>query len=222
MKKKGYGKLLSQLMVFVRPHKTVFYLSVIFDLLAIILNMLIPTFSGMAIDAMIEIGKVDFYLLYRSVIIILIFTITSSIFDWLGSHYMNVLTYKTGQSIRNSIYLKLNSVPIKYIDNTPHGDIMNTMINDVENVTDGFLSGFKSIVCGVFQILTIMVLMLILNWSLALIVIVVAPFSLIVALNINKRSKKLYHARVQTQGMLSGYTKEKITSMKIIKAFNDE
>lgn len=222
MKKKGYGKLLSQLMVFVRPHKTVFYLSVIFDLLAIILNMLIPTFSGLAIDAMIEIGRVDFYLLYRNIFIILIFTISSSLFDWLGSHYMNVLTYKSSQSIRNAIYKKLIDVPIRYIDNTPHGDIMNTMINDVENVTDGFLSGFKSIVCGVFQIVVIMVLMLILNWSLALVVIVVAPISLVVALNINKRSKKLYKARVETQGILSGYSEEMITGMKIIKAFNNE
>ena len=67
-----------------------------------------------------------------------------------------------------------------------------------------------------------MVLMLILNWSLALVVIVVAPFSLVVALNINKRSKKLYNARVQTQGDLSGYGEEMISSMKIIKAFNNE
>ncbi len=184
--------------------------------------MLIPTFSGLAIDAMIEIGHVDFYLLYRNIFIILIFTISSSLFDWLGSHYMNVLTYKSSQSIRNAIYKKLIDVPIRYIDNTPHGDIMNTMINDVENVTDGFLSGFKSIVCGVFQIVVIMVLMLILNWSLALVVIVVAPISLVVALNINKRSKKLYKARVETQGILSGYGEEMITGMKIIKAFNNE
>ncbi len=222
MKKKGYGKLLSQLMVYVRPHRTVFYLSVVFDLLAIVLNMLIPTFSGLAIDTMIEIGKVDMYLLIRYVLVILVLTVTSSLFDWLGSHYMNVLTYKTTQSMRNSIYNKLNSVPIRYIDNTPHGDIMNTMINDVENVTDGFLAGFKSIVCGVFQILTIMVLMLVLNLSLALVVILVAPFSLIVALWINRRSQKLYQTRVETQGVLSGYGEEMITNMKIIKAFNDE
>lgn len=222
MKKKGYGKLLSQLMVYVKPHRVVFFLSVIFELVTIALNMLIPTFTGIAIDSMIAEGQVVFDVIYRNVITILVFTIASSITSWLGSHYMNVLTYKTSQSMRNSIYKKLNSVPIKYIDNTPHGDIMNTMVSDVENVTDGFLTGFKSIVCGVFQIVIITILMLILNWSLALLMIVIAPFSLIVALAINKRSRKLYQARVQTQGVISGYSEEMITNMKIVKAFNNE
>ena len=222
MKKKGYGKLLSQLMVYVKPHRVVFFLSVIFELVTIALNMLIPTFTGIAIDSMIAEGQVVFDVIYRNVITILVFTIASSITSWLGSHYMNVLTYKTSQSMRNSIYKKLNSVPIKYIDNTPHGDIMNTMVSDVENVTDGFLTGFKSIVCGVFQIVIITILMLILNWSLALLMIVIAPFSLVVALAINKRSRKLYQARVQTQGVISGYSEEMITNMKIVKAFNNE
>ncbi len=222
MKKKGYGNLLSQLMAFVKPHRVVFYLSVIFELITIILNMLIPTFTGFAIDAMIGMGEVEFEIIYRMAITIFVFTAGSSLTSWLGSHYMNVLTYKTSQSIRDAIYKKLNTVPIRYIDNTPHGDIMNTMVNDVENVTDGFLSGFKSIVCGIFQVLVITVLMFILNWSLAILVIVLAPLSLVAALLINKKSKKLYQLRVKTQGGISGYSEEMITNMKIVKAFNNE
>ena len=221
-KKKGYKKLLSQLVTYVKPHKASFVWSVVFDLLAIALNMTIPIFSGLAIDALIGVGMVKFKLLYECLVVIAILTISSSLFDWLGSHFMNILTYKTSQSIRNAIYLKLNSVPIKYIDNTSHGDIMNTMVSDVENLTDGFLSGFKSIVCGIFQVVTVMVLMLVLNWSLALIVIVLAPLSLVVAFKITKRSKKMYQLRVNTQGLASGYGEEMIMNMKIIKAFNNE
>ena len=55
MKKgKGYKKLLSQLLTYVKPHKSSFILSVVYDLLAIGLNMTIPIFSGLAIDALIE------------------------------------------------------------------------------------------------------------------------------------------------------------------------
>ena len=209
-------------MPYVKPHRVVFVLSVVFDLLAIFLNMLIPIFSGLAIDTMIGVGQVDFILLYRYIAIILVITCADTIFDWLGNYYMNILTYKTGQSIRNSIYQKLNSVPIKYIDNQSHGDIMNTMVSDVENVTDGFLQGFKSIVCGVFQIIIVMVLMLVLEWKLALVVIVLAPISLLLAILITKKSKRLYKARVDEQGALSGYSEEMIMNMKIIKAFNNE
>ena len=222
MKKKGYQKLLSQLLPYVRPHKTVFFLSVIFAIFAIVANMAIPIFSGLAIDNMLEAGAVHFRTIYIYLVIIAILTILSSLLDWLGEYYMNILTYKTGQTIRNSIYSKLNRVPIKYIDNNSHGDIMNTMIADVENVTDGFLSGFKSIVCGIFQLIVVMVIMLVLNRFLALVVIIVAPLSLVLAIVITRKSKRLYRERVEMQGDMSGYAEEMITNMKIIKAFNDE
>ena len=222
MKNRGYKKLLSQLVTYVKPHKSAFIWSIIFDLLAIGLNMTIPIFSGLSIDVLIGVGLVNFKLLYEYLSIIALLTIASSLFSWLGSYYMNILTYKTSQSIRNSLYAKLNSVPIKYIDNNSHGDIMNTMVSDVENITDGFLEGFKSIVCGIFQLLTVMIMMLVLDLSLALVVIVLAPLSLVVAFQITKRSKKMYQQRVDTQGKASGYSEEMITNMKIIKAFNNE
>ena len=222
MKNRGYKKLLSQLITYVKPHKSSFAWSVIFDLVAIGFNMAIPIFSGLSIDVLVGVGLVDFKLLIIYLVVIGVLTILSSLFSWLGSYYMNILTYKTSQTIRNSIYNKLNSVPIKYIDNNSHGDIMNTMVSDVENITDGFLEGFKSVVCGIFQVLTVMIMMLALNWALALIVIVLAPLSLVVAFKITNKSKKMYQMRVDTQGVASGYSEEMITNMKIIKAFNNE
>lgn len=219
---KGFKKLLSQLVTYVKPHKSSFAWSVVFDLLAIGFNSTIPIFSGLAIDVLIGVNQVNFILLSRYLIVIGVLTAISSLFSWLGSYHMNILTYKTSQSIRNSLYAKLNSVPIKYIDNNSHGDIMNTMVSDVENITDGFLEGFKSIVCGIFQLVTVMIMMLVLDWALALIVIVLAPISLIIAYKITKRSKKMYELRVNMQGKASGYSEEMITNMKIIKAFNNE
>ena len=222
MKKKGIKELLSKLLPYVRPHKTVFFLSVIFDIIAIALNMTIPIFSGLAIDCMVGIANVNFHLLIEYLVIIIILSAFSSFFSWLGEYYMNILTYKTGESIRNALYNKINNVPIKYIDNHSLGDIMNTMSADVENVTDGFLSGFKAIVCGVFQLLVIMVIMFVMRWTLALIVIVIAPLSLVLAIMITKKSKRLYKQRVEVQGDLSGFAEEMMTNMKVIKAFNDE
>ena len=222
MKNKGYQKILSQLVVYVKPHKSSFMWSVIFDLFAICFNMTIPIFSGLAVDSLIGFRMVNFKFLFICLIAIGILTILSSLFSWLGSYFMNILTYKTSQSIRTSLYNKLNRIPIKYIDNNSHGDIMNTMVSDVENLTDGFLEGFKSIVCGIFQVLTVMVMMLVLNWAIALIVIALAPLSLLAAIKITKKSKAMYQKRVNTQGGVSGYTEEMITNMKIIKAFNNE
>ena len=65
MKKKGYSKLLAQLLTYVKPHKTAFFLSVIFDLLAIGLNMAVPIFSGLSIECLVGVGQVNFHLLFE-------------------------------------------------------------------------------------------------------------------------------------------------------------
>ena len=59
-KDKGYKKLLSQLITYVKPHKSSFAWSVIFDLLAIGLNSTIPIFSGLTIDCLVGVGAVNF------------------------------------------------------------------------------------------------------------------------------------------------------------------
>lgn len=215
-------QLISKLLPYIKPHKTVFFISILFSMFAIVCNMLIPLFSGYALDTMLEMNNVNFAELSKYLIIIAILAVGSSFFDWFGSFYANILTFKTGQSLRDAIYNKLNNVPVKFIDNKPHGDLMNTMVADVENLTDGLLNGFKSIVNGIFQILIVIVFMFLLNWILALIVIFVSPFSLILAITITKRSKKLYKKRVELQGDISGYTEEMIANMKVLKAYNSE
>ena len=215
-------QLISKLLPYIKPHKTVFFISILFSMFAIVCNMLIPLFSGYALDTMLEMNNVNFAELSKYLIIIAILAVGGSFFDWFGSFYANILTFKTGQSLRDAIYNKLNNVPVKFIDNKPHGDLMNTMVADVENLTDGLLNGFKSIVNGVFQILIVIAFMFLLNWILALIVIFVSPFSLILAITITKRSKKLYKKRVELQGDISGYTEEMIANMKVLKAYNSE
>lgn len=221
-KNRNFFTLMKELMPYIRPHKVLFFFSIFFDLVAIAMNVTIPVITGMAIDCMIGIGKVDFTKLYEFLTTILVITCFSSLFDWLGTYYVEVMSFKTAQIMRNTIYAKLLTVPIKFIDNKPHGDIMNTMLVDVDNIMNGILSGFKAIVCGVFKIIIVAIIMLFSNWIIGLFVICFAPFSLILAIIITKKSKKMYRLQVEEQGRLTGYAEEMLLNMKIVKAFNNE
>lgn len=207
---------------YAKPHKVYFFLSILFGFLAIGLNMFLPVILGWAIDCTVGKGTVDFSGLTRTLIYLGIQAVSSAVFEWFEVYFENVLTNKTEQSIRNKCFQKLNSMPIKYIDNQPHGDIMSTIINDVGNITDGFLSGFKSILSGVVTIVSVVIFMLTINIPMALIVIILAPISLLISLYITKKSKKLYQARVDELGQISAYSEEMLGNIKVIKAFNSE
>lgn len=207
---------------YAKPHKVYFFLSILFGFLAIGLNMFLPVMLGWAIDCTVGKGAVDFARLTRILIYLGIQAVSSAVFEWFEVYFENVLTNKTEQSIRDKCFQKINSMPIKYIDNQPHGDIMSTIINDVGNITDGFLSGFKSILSGVVTIVSVVIFMLMINVPMALIVIVLAPISLLISLYITKKSKKLYQARVDELGQISAYSEEMLGNIKVVKAFNNE
>lgn len=64
--------------------------------------------------------------------------------------------------------------------------------------------------------------MLSINIPMALIVIILAPISLLISLYITKKSKKLYQARVNELGQISAYSEEMLGNIKVVKAFNNE
>ena len=219
---KGLFSTVKKVIVYAKPHKAYFFLSMIFAFLAIGLNMFVPVMLGWAIDCVVGVGSVNFAKLGKVLLLIGVVAVLSASFEWFEVFFENILTNRTAQSMRNKCFQKINSVPLKYIDNKPHGDIMSTIINDIENVTDGFLSGFKSILSGVVTIISVIIFMLLINIPMALIVIFLAPLSLLISLYITKKSKKLYNERVNKVGEISAHSEEMLGNIKVIKAFNNE
>jgi len=219
---KGVLSTVKKVIAYAKPHKAYFFLSMISAFVAIGLNMFIPVMLGWAIDCVVGVGAVNFANLGRVLIWIGVVAVLSAAFEWFEVFFENILTNRTAQSMRDKCFEKINRVPLKYIDNKPHGDIMSTIINDIENVTDGFLSGFKSILSGVVTIISVIIFMLLINIPMALIVIFLAPLSLLISLYITKKSKKLYNERVNKVGEISAHSEEMLGNIKVIKAFNNE
>lgn len=219
---KGILPTIKKVITYAKPHKAYFFLSILFAFLAIGLSMFVPVLLGWAIDCVVGAGLVNFDKLGRILLLIGIVAVLSATFEWFEVYFENILTNRTAQSMRNKCFQKINSVPLKYVDNKPHGDIMSTIINDIENITDGFLSGFKSLLSGLVTIISVIIFMVSINIPMALIVIILAPFSLLISLYITKKSKKLYNEQVNRLGELSAYSEEMLGNIKVIKAFNNE
>ena len=219
---KPFMQTIKKVVAYARPHKAYFYLSIIFAIAAIGLNMFVPVTLGWAIDCVVGVGAVNFAKLTKLLILIGVIAVVSATCEWFEVFFENILTNRTAQSMRDKCFDKINSVPLKYVDNVPHGDIMNTIINDIENVTDGFLSSFKSIVSGIVTVLSVIIFMVTINVAMALVVIILAPLSLLVSIYITKKSKKMYKKQVDKLGEISGYSEEMLGNIKVIKAFNNE
>lgn len=221
-KRRQFWTTIKRVVNYAKPHKTFFYLACVCDLIAVGLNTFFPYIQAWAIDKIIGINNVDFAGLGRLLVIISIIAVVSAVFKWFGIFFEDVLVDKTSESMRNLCFDKMHTVPLRYIDNTPHGDIMSTIINDIDNVTSGFLSSFRTILSGITQVVACLVFMLMINVSLTICIVVLAPITLLISIYITKHAKKLFKISVNKTGEICAYSEEMLANLKIIKAYNSE
>ncbi len=222
LKSKGSFGVIKKVFKYAKPYRHYLYLTFIFDLLNSVAELLVPIFLGKAIGSAIGANNVDFRAITIYALLMIGTVLIAAIFNALGSITINAYEFKATYKIRDLLFKKINSLPLSYIDTTSHGDLLSRMVNDIDVITDGFLSSFAAIISGSMSIIGTLVSMLILNLPLALIIIVLTPLSVLVTGYIVKKSKKYFKLEVKTQGDLSGYLEEYIAGERIVKAFNHE
>lgn len=222
LKSKSSFGVIKKVFKYAKPYRHYLYLTFIFDLLNSVAELLVPIFLGKAIGSAIGANNVDFRAITIYALLMIGTVLIAAIFNALGSITINAYEFKATYKIRDLLFKKINSLPLSYIDTTSHGDLLSRMVNDIDVITDGFLSSFAAIISGSMSIIGTLVSMLILNLPLALIIIVLTPLSVLVTGYIVKKSKKYFKLEVKTQGDLSGYLEEYIAGERIVKAFNHE
>ena len=91
-------------------------------------------------------------------------------------------------------------MPLKFIDQNAHGNIINRIVNDVDSVSDGLLQGFTQLFTGVITILGTLGFMVSINPWIALVVVALTPVSLIIATLIARGTHKTFMKQSQDSG----------------------
>ncbi|MBE6678041.1 MAG: ABC transporter ATP-binding protein [Ruminococcaceae bacterium] len=126
------------------------------------------------------------------------------------------------QRIRNELFDKVQSLPLKYHDTTTTGETMSRFTNDVDNIGMMFDSTAVSLVSGAVTLIGTLFLMLYLNPLLTLITVVFIPVFTFGGGKIAKHSSKYYSAQQAALGSVNGYIEESVAGQKVIKVFNHE
>lgn len=213
---------LKRLLVYAKPHRGYLILALISALISVGFSLFIPVLIGNAVDLIVGVGEVDYLGVIKILIYLGVSIGVSALFQWFMTFCTNHITFYTVKDLRKVLFGKINAVPLKYIDNRPHGDIINSMINDIDQVSDGLLQGFSQLFTGIITILGTLFFMLAISPSIAIVVVVLTPLSLFVASFISKRIYVKFREQTVIRGELGGYIEEMVGNQKVIKAFSYE
>lgn len=215
-------KTIKRLLRYIKPFKKNLIAAVISAFIGILFSLLVPVFIGYGVDAMVGVDNVDFKRLIQICVALAAIILVSALFQWIMTYHSNKLSYYTVEQMRNDVTEKLTRVPLSFIDSTPHGDLINTVVTDIDIVGTGLLQGFTQVFSGIVTILGTLVFMFTINPIIALVVVVLTPLSFFVASFIAKHSHDKYREQAKLRGKMTGYASEMIECETLVKAYSME
>ena len=197
-------------------------LSIILGLASGVTVVLTTYYIGVSVDQMVHQGQVNFstlrYILMRLVVVLLVTVIS----QWLIQRLSNRLSYRSVAVLRKDAYEHLNQLPLRYYDQTAHGNIVSRFTNDMDNISVASAAVFNQLFSGITVVIIALVFMLYLSPILTLVVLISTPIIFLVSWLVSRASQQDFVSQQQIIGDISGYMTEMIGNQKTVKAFQRE
>lgn len=208
-------KRFRMLLPYLKESKAMIALAFFFAAVSVFFKMAIPFITGLAIDK-IRLGDMDISL---HLVLMGGCLILGSAFRYFFDLFTAYVAQKAVQKMRNDLFDALNQMPVSYLDSHYHGDLLSRLVGDIENVQTGLITGAGALFEGVVQALVTLAFMFVLNWLLALTVIVLTPISVIVSRFISSRNSKYFKRQSARLGELSNRTLETLDTIEAVHAY---
>lgn len=161
------------------------------------------------------------YLVYALITMGAIY-LTAVLSTYLQHRIMLHISQNAIESIRNDLFNKVQSLPVRFFDNETTGEIMSRFTNDVDNIGTMLDSSLVSVISGSVTLIGTLAIMLYINVWLTLITVVFLPIFAKTGALIAKKSRKYYSAQQAALGAVNGYIEETVSGQKVVKVFNHE
>lgn len=205
-----------------KKYRVMLAISIILSLVFVVATLYVPKIIGDATDHIIGKGKVEFKEVTKTAIIILVVVILACFIQWIMGVINNKITYNLIRDIRQETFCKIQTLPISYIDRHSKGELISKIITDVDQLADGLLMGFTSFFSGIMTILLTLVFMVLINWKVALVVIVLTPLSIVIARFVAKHTYDMFRKQSKVRAEQTAIIEETVKGAKLVKAFSRE
>lgn len=153
-------------------------------------------------------------------IILMIFYISSAVLNYVQHLIMAIITNKVSKKLRQDINIKINKVPLKYIDGTSTGDILSRITNDVDMISQALNSSVAPLFSSITLLLGCVIMMFVTNYIMAFTAIISTIIGFALMILIMKNSQKYFLARQIILGKVNGQVEEIYTNHSIVRVSN--
>lgn len=148
--------------------------------------------------------------------------ILSLILTAIYSLAMATITQGTLYHMRKKMFVKMQTLPLKYFDTEGHGDIMSYYTNDVDALRQMISQSLPNVLSSLVVVVTVFAIMLYFSFWMTLTVLLGVVAMYFVTKYVGKHSRKYFIEQQKSLGKTEGYLEEMIYGQKVVKVFNYE
>lgn len=203
-----------------RPYKKIFLGVALVAILLSAFAVFTPLIIGDIVDnAITNRDPERLWLLVMAMLFVLIGEVTCQL---LFTYYANLLGESVIKDVRIRLFEKIMGFKMAYFNNSSIGILVTRAVADMQRIGEIFSQGFFVIVADLLKMIVVAVIMLVMNWKLALIVFAVLPVILYATRLFQKAMKSAFiEVRAQVSN-LNSFVQERIAGMKIVQLFTRE
>ncbi len=138
--------------------------------------------------------------------------------DFISAH----LSQRIVRALRQELFAKFLDMPVKYLDDNSHGDVMSRMTNDVENISSTVSQSLPSLLSGVLTIAGTLAVMLWYCWQLTLLSCATILLTVLATKLVGGHVRKYSRMRQEYLGVLNGSAEEQIAGYRTVVAYNHQ
>jgi ATP-binding cassette subfamily B multidrug efflux pump len=211
---------LRRLWSYLRRRRTLLAAVLMMTVLAAAANMMGPLLIGRAIDRYILPG--DLPGLLRMAGLMLTVYATGALATLLQNYLMVDAAQNTVQELRNDVFAKLQTLPLRFFDSRTHGEIMSRVTNDIDNINTTLNSSVTNLFSSFITVSGTLVVMTVLSPLLTLLSMLIIPLLFLTTGKIAKRTGEYFREQQQQLGRLNGLIEETIAGQRVVKVFTQE
>ncbi|WP_371826332.1 ABC transporter ATP-binding protein [Alicyclobacillus fastidiosus] len=160
--------------------------------------------------------------LWRMCLLLLWVYGSSVLCTWIQQFVMVGVSQRTVQTMRNDLFVKFQTLPLRYFDSRTHGELMSKTTNDISNVSNTLNQSVIQLISSVFMLFGSVAMMLYQSLWMTLVTIITIPLVTISTKKVSSYTRKYFSLQQKNLGDVNGFVEETITGQRVVKAFQRE
>jgi len=214
------SKLLGRLAKYIRPYRTIFWLSVLLTILLAAVAPALPLLIEYTLDHYILSGSGKG--LTQMLLLMLALLVAQTLIRYFHTLMTNTLGQSVIRDIRIQVFNHITNLRLKYFDNTPIGRLITRTISDLETIANIFSEGLIQIIGDLLQLVVILGVMFYTDWKLTLVVLIPMPLMIAATYIFKEAMKSAFQSVRLWVSNLNTFLQEHITGMAVIQYFARE